>query len=129
VKFAEKLVELSMAHFIDIVDEEDCSELTFISAPIKKICPSEGDGDSEGKEMIRFKHLDGGTFWPGRRIGKISLQHFCLIGIAQLKREKGEKRDKVKLSSILRSKPAAANQSQFMIKFCVMGCWLIHCSR
>ena len=113
-KFAEKPVELSMVHFIDIGDEEHCSELKFISAPLKPSCQSE----AEGKE-IRLKHLDGGMFWPGRRMGKISLQHFCLIGIARLKHEKGPGEERVKTdtlesSSFIRPKPAIP--SKFMIK-------------
>ncbi len=95
VKLAQKPVELSMVHFIDIGIEEHCSELRFISASL------------EGKGTIRFRHLDGGVFWPGRRIGKIALQHFCLIGIARVKHEKGEERvtDTVESSSIIRPKP------------------------
>ena len=114
VKFAEKVVELLMVHFIDLEDEDDCSELTFVSAPLlKQNCQSESDREEKG--MIRFKCLNGGMFWPGRRIGKISLQHFCLIGIAQLKREKGEKGDMAKSSSILRPKPAALSPSRLLI--------------
>ena len=113
VKFAEKAVELSMMHFIDLEDEDDCSELTFISAPLlKQNGQSESESDQGEKGVIRFKTLDGGMFWPGRRMGKISLQHFCLVGIAQLKREKGEKRDMANSSSILRPKPAALSQGR-----------------
>lgn len=104
VKFAEKPVELSVVHFIDIEDEEQCSELTFVTAPLNQGCQSEDE--VEGKE-IRFKHLDGGVFVPGRRMGKIALQHFCLIGIAQVKRKKEKVTpDTVDSSSIIRPKPA-----------------------
>ena len=111
-KFAEKPVELSMVHFIDIGEEEHCSELKFVSAPLKQSSRSEYE-----RKEIRFKPLDGGMFWPGRRMGKILLQHFCLIGIARLKREKGEERvtpDTVESSSFIRPKPAIP--SKFMIK-------------
>lgn len=72
-KFAEKPIELSMVHCLDIKDVQGCSGLQFVSAPVQT---------SNKKATIRFKHLDGGLFTPDRRIGKISLQHFCLIGIA-----------------------------------------------
>ena len=111
-KFTEKPVELFMVHFIDVGDEEHCGELKFVSAPLKQSCQSEAEGKG-----IRLKHLDGGVFWPGRRIGKISLQHFCLIGIARLKHEKGEERvtpDTVESSSFIRPKPAIP--SKLMIK-------------
>ena len=99
VKFAEKPVELSIVHFIDISNEEQCSELKFISAPF----------DSSIEEvMIRFKPLDGGVFWPSRRIGKIALQHFCLIGIAHHKSKREESvtsASVVEVSSVIRPRP------------------------
>ena len=122
MKFSEKLVELSVVHFIDIEDEEHCSELKFISAPLKQ---SYYQSEDEGKGMIRFKCLDGGVFWPGRRMGKISLQHFCLIGIARRKREEGEERvmsDTTESSSIIRLK-SSLSPSQFMIMLSAV--WLI----
>lgn len=72
-KFAEKPIELSMVHYLNIRDEQGCRGLQFISAPVQT---------SSEKATIKFKQLGGGLFWPERRIGKISLQHFCLIGIA-----------------------------------------------
>ena len=79
-KFAEKPVELSIAHFLDVEDKEACAELKFVSAPF--------DSSNAGavKEIIKFKNLDGGTFLPGGRFGKIALQHFCFIGIAKEKK-------------------------------------------
>ena len=71
--FAEKPIELSIVHYLDIQDEQSCSGLQFVSAPVQTRSET---------ATIKFKHLDGGLFWPDRRIGKISLRHFCLIGIA-----------------------------------------------
>ena len=77
-EFADEPVELSMVHFLNIKNESHCSELSFISAPCKQ-------NSSIEKESIEFKLLDGGKFRPGSRIGRIALQHFCLIGIAKQK--------------------------------------------
>ena len=77
-KFADKPVELSMVHFLNIKDESHCSELNFVSAPYKP-------NSNIKKESIEFKLLDGGKFRPGSRIGRIALQHFCLIGIVKQK--------------------------------------------
>ena len=79
-KFAEKPVELSIVHFLDVEDEEACAELKFVSAHF-----DESNSDIV-KEMIKFKNLDGGTFLPGGRFGKIALQHFCFIAIAKGKK-------------------------------------------
>ena len=72
-KFAEKPIELSMVHYLDVRDQQSCGGLQFISAPVQT---------GSEKATIKFTHLDGGLFSPNRRIGQISLQHFCLIGIA-----------------------------------------------
>lgn len=76
-EFAEKPVEVSIVHFLntDEDNEERSCELKFVSAPF----------DFESRAGIKFRQIDGGTFVPGRRIGKISLQHFCYIGVAAKK--------------------------------------------
>ena len=73
-EFAEKPVDVSIVHFLntDEDEEETICDLKFVSAPF----------DFDSRAGIKFSQLDGGTFIPGRRIGKISLQHFCYIGVA-----------------------------------------------
>lgn len=120
VKLAKKPIELSIVHFIDIKDKEDCGELSFVSAPLKQ---SSGKAKREGK-VLKFKPLERGMFWPGRRIGKIALQHFCLVGIAQ---SKGEKRTSEtahadqELSSITSSRSVSSSKmnSVSIDEFCI----------
>ena len=118
VKFAEKLIELSMVHFINIKDVKQCSELMFISAPPKQSCCQSED---EGKGTIMFKCLDGGVFWPGRRMGKISLQHFCFIGIVQLLNQYEKVEDTTKSSSAISLQASRNPIGQFMHGY-VIGC-------
>lgn len=76
VEFAQKPIELSIVHYLDVDDDDEgCSELRFVTAPF-------GDCVERSKKTIKFRSLDGGTFLPRGRLGKISLRHFCFIGIA-----------------------------------------------
>ena len=79
VDFAEKPVEVSIVHFLNVKeDKEPRYELKFVSAP----APCDISTETTPRGCFKFRHLDGGTFLPGRRIGRIALQHFCLIGVA-----------------------------------------------
>lgn len=104
-KFAEKPVELSMVHYLDLRDEEACSNLKFISAPFK----------SE-TGIVKFKLLEGGAFWPDRRVGKVALQHFCLIGIARKSGSTSESEEGAAGTADLPStvKPVIRNRSMWL---------------
>ena len=66
-------IQLSMAHFANLQSEEDCEEMTFLTAR-----PSSVPGEQYPKYQLKVLQISGpGVFHIGTNMGTISLKHFC----------------------------------------------------
>ena len=75
-----KMVELSIAHFANVKSEEDCDNMTFVSAPCTPHYTASGP-------QYRFRALAGGVFLTEKSEGSLSLKHFCGVGVAKRTQE------------------------------------------
>lgn len=76
----QKPATVSIHHYANLVSEEDCAGMVFVSASATP------RSTHSGPEYI-FKKIEGSkkTFKPGSQVGQIELQHFCLMGICSSK--------------------------------------------
>ena len=77
--FSEK-VQLSMTHFMNPETDEDCEDMTFISAPS---VPTFRDDTPE----YHFKVFQKGMFHKNTRVGTIALRHFCALAVGRKRRQ------------------------------------------
>ena len=78
----EKAVELSLDHFMHLESEEDCEEMTFISASAK---PFYEHWYSNPKYRFSVFYKKG-AFEVGSKKAVVKLTHFCIIATARRKR-------------------------------------------
>ena len=78
----ERDVTLQIHHYASLQSEEDCAEMTFLSA-------SPTPQYQESKPVYVFNEIKPfkGVFEPNSQIGEIAVRHFCFMTSARKKRE------------------------------------------
>ena len=76
-------INLTMYHFSNLENEEDCERMVFLSSPTTPNMKLAGE-----KPAYQFRVLGKGVFKPHRKYGQISLTHFCKFGAGRRKRKK-----------------------------------------
>ena len=71
-------VMIQIHHHANLVSEEDCEEMTFLSA-------SSTPQFRESKPVYVFKEIKNGVFKPNSQVGEISASHFCCMKICRKK--------------------------------------------
>ena len=77
----QKDVIVRIHHHANLRSEEDCKDMTFLSA-------SSVPEYRDSKPVYTFKEIVGskGIFKPGDQVGEVSLRHFCFVKAAKRKR-------------------------------------------
>ena len=86
----QKDVIVRIHHHANLRNEEDCEDMTFLSA-------SSTPEYKDSRPVYTFKEIVGskGIFKPGDQVGEVSLRHFCLVKAAKRKRTGEEPSDPV----------------------------------
>ena len=90
-----KDITVRIHHYACLGSEEDCEEMTFLSASsTPEYIESHQDGVVH--PVYTFKKIRGSKakFRPGDQVGEISLRHFCLTKVVRRKRSKKEEKKK-----------------------------------
>ena len=84
----QKNVTVRMHHYANLRSEEDCKDMTFLSA-------SSMPEYRDSHPVYTFKEIVGskGIFKPGDQVGEVSLRHFCLVKTVKRKRTEKESSD------------------------------------
>ena len=102
---SQKDVTLRIHHHASLESEEDCEEMTFLSASSTPEYIELHQDEGVVHPVYTFKkiHRANAIFKPGDQVGEISLRHFCIIKACKRKRRAED-------SSTEKHKDAAQNQ-------------------
>ena len=81
----QRNVTLQIHHYANLVSEEDCEEMVFLSA-------STTPQFQQSRPVYIFKEIKQakGIFKPNCQVGKIVVSHFCFVKICRKRRHRGQ---------------------------------------
>lgn len=79
-----KDIEVVVYHSVNLMSDEDCEQMTFLSAP----------GTPERGDKYKFKPITGGVFRKNESFGTIRLKHFCHVTVGSWIRRSTLRRSK-----------------------------------
>ena len=84
-----KDITVRIHHYACLESEEDCEEMTFLSASSTPEYIESHQDEGVVHPVYTFKKIrgDNAKFRPGDQVGKISLRHFCIITAVEHKNE------------------------------------------
>ena len=87
-----KDITVRIHHYACLGSEEDCEEMTFLSASSTPEYIESHQDEGVVHPVYTFKKIrgDNGKFRPGDQVGEISLRHFCILEIVRRKRSREE---------------------------------------
>ena len=87
-----KDITLRIHHYACLGSEEDCEEMTILSASSTPEYIESHQDEGVVHPVYTFKKIRGANakFRPGDQVGEISLRHFCILKIVRRKRSREE---------------------------------------
>ena len=87
-----KDITVRIHHYACLESEEDCEEMTFLSASSTPEYIESHQDKGVVHPVYTFKKIRGANakFRPGDQVGEISLSHFCILKIVRRKRSREE---------------------------------------
>ena len=88
----QKNITVRIHHYACLGSEEDCEEMTFLSASSTPEYIESHQDERVVHPVYTFKKIRGANskFRPGDQVGEISLRHFCILKIVRRKRSREE---------------------------------------